>query len=197
MKIGLDLDGVLAEFTASYLQYYNDKHGTQHSPTEFEHTHFSERLGMTHDEVKKSISHFFTSPFAKTIMPVKNAQEVLKNLAEEHELHVITSRPVDVSKVTLAWLNDFFPDLFSSIHFTSDWVLQPETNKMKADCCLELGIDILIEDYLPYAEECAACVKKHILLFDRPWNHSPINKPNITRVCGWLEVLKFINEQAL
>ncbi len=197
MKIGLDLDGVLAEFTVSYLQYYNDKHNTSHTPSEFEHTHFSERLRMTSDEVKKSITHFFHSPFAKAIMPVKRAQEVLKELAKDHQLHVITSRPVEVSKITLDWLNDFFPDMFTSIHFSSDWILQPETNKMKADICLDLGVDILIEDYLPYAEECAASVRKCILLFDRPWNHNPIRKPNVTRVADWNGVLEFINTSSL
>ncbi|MCF7799309.1 hypothetical protein K9M74_05385 [Candidatus Woesearchaeota archaeon] len=192
MKIGFDLDGVLAEFTESYLQYYNDKHGTEHTSEEFEHTHFSKHLQMTHTEVERSIAHFFQSPFAKAILPVKGAQDVLHKLVNQHELHVITSRPKEVSKITLDWLNDFFPDMFTSIHFSGDWVLQPDSHRKKADFCLDLGIDILIEDYLPYAEECASCVKHIVFLFDRPWNHDPITKSNVVRVKSWIEIQTFI-----
>jgi len=197
MKLGLDLDGVLAEFTTSYLQYYNDAHGTSYVKEEFEAVHFSSHLGLTHDELKKSIQHFFTTPYAKTILPMKGSQDALKKLATQHELHIITSRPLSVSTLTLEWLNDFFPDLFTSIHFTNDWLLQPELNKLKADICIELAIDIMIEDYYPYAQACAPCVRKQVLLFDNPWNQQPTLTASITRVRSWNEVVSTIEAFSL
>ncbi len=197
MKIGFDLDGVLAEFTTSYLQYYNDEHNTHYNNEQLEQMNLAKLLNVTHDALKKSIVAFFTTPFAKTILPVKGTQKAIQKLAKKHELHIITSRPVAISKLTLEWLNDFFPDTFASIHFTNDWLIQPEINKMKADICLEQGIDILVEDYLPYAEACAACVKHYILLFDRPWNRKKIVKPNVVRVTNWSAVLAFITKSSL
>ena len=84
----------------------------------------------------------------KEMKIVPKSIEAIKNLAGDHELHIITSRPLSTEKETLRWLHKHFSlESFEKIHITEQ-MLSGSVKKTKAELCKDLGISIIIEDDL-------------------------------------------------
>ncbi len=191
MKIGIDIDNVLSELSASMDLWHNRVHGT--NLEEKDHVAFDLESIWTcsKEESIKKILEFFDSSEFKATKIVLGAIEGVKSLTEDHELHVITSRADKVFDETIAWLNKHFSDSFHKVHFTGQMCGAKSGNRSKAMVCKEYGINILIEDALHYANNCANEGVK-VLLFDWPWNQSEELHPNIIRVKSWQEILDYI-----
>ncbi len=63
--------------------------------------------------------------------------------------------------------------------------------KEKAIVCSDCKVDLIVEDSLTHAIECAKRGIK-VILFDKPWNQASLAE-NITRVKDWNEILQRIN----
>ncbi len=112
-------------------------------------------------------------------------------LKKDNILRIITSRPYKIHDQTLSWLDRYFPDKFEEIHFTNDWVMGKNARKRKKDVCLEYKIDIMIEDSLAYANECAE-KNINVILIDTPWNQSGEINKNIKRVKSWKNIVDLL-----
>jgi uncharacterized HAD superfamily protein len=192
MKIGIDIDGVIAELIDA-LHLWHDKE-YNFSRLVHERTDFSlaYQLNCSQEESLKRLFEFFKTEDFKKVLPVKDSIEAINNLAKNHELHVITARSKRVEEETLRWLNEHFSlDNFEKIHI-SGHDDGHNLKKSKGENCLELGIELMIEDCLAYAKEIASKGVK-VLLFDRPWNPTETLPDNIIRVKSWEEIVEYIN----
>jgi len=187
MKIGIDLDDVLADFVPSFLNFYNAKYGKK---IRIEEIHSFDLwkcgIGKTREEASFFIKQFYESADFDSISLIKGAGEAVDYLSENNDLSIITSRNPEAREKTEKFLQRYFPKIpvfYSGGNYSS--------GKTKAEICSETGREIFIEDCLNYAVECSKLVGR-VLLFDRPWNQENVDV-NILRVKNWGEILEKLN----
>ena len=193
MLVGIDLDEVLSDFVRTYLVYYNSLNGTNFRREQTHTYKFWEVLGGNRDEAIKSVYDFYKTQLFADLPTMTGSQEGINNLARKNDLVVITSRPVDIREATLDWLERNFPKRFREVYLTNQWA-KVSRGRSKATICREVGIDVIVEDSLEYAQECSKEIKK-VVLFDCPWNQSEGLPQNICRVKSWNGVLAYFNGQ--
>ena len=186
MKIGIDLDEVLADFLSAFIRFHNEKHGTSFFREQFRSYHVHHIWGGTPDRTIREIYEFYTTKYFDDIKPIPGSLENIDRLCKDHDLMVITSRQNDISQKTLDWINRFFGNKFSGVFFTNENSLHGECEN-KSDICRNSSVDFMVEDYMDYAEECARSVKK-VFLLDSPWNRTENLPQNISRVYSWNEI---------
>lgn len=191
MKIGVDMDEVIAEFLFSFLEFHNEAYGTDVAKDQVpDYFGLEQLLGCTTDEVKERILAFHETQHFSDIKPVEGAKDAITKLKRDHDLFIITARQDSVAEKTMRWLEVHFPDIFSGVHFMNHFS-NDNVERSKREICDAIGIDIMIEDSLRYAEEI---VTEHrpVFLLDRPWNRCDDLPPGITRVSSWPELLRKI-----
>jgi uncharacterized protein len=187
MRIGVDIDEVLAPLLPGFLTRYNERHGTAFRAEQFDTYRLERVMGIPFEETVEEVRAFYRESLAG-ILPFPEAFRALQELKEEgHELFAVTGRHGEGILVTEAWLERHFPALFSGIRFAGHRGLNAEASS-KAAICKELGISVLVEDDPHYVEECRA-ERIHLLLFDRPWNKSQPTAEGVMRIHSWHEVL--------
>ena len=196
LKIGIDCDEPLADFGAHLCPWMNATYGTDYKKSDM----FSYRLWdiwkCSKEEAVRRIEHFYKED-VENVPPAEGSVAAVDSLSKDHELLVITSRFNQAIPKTIPWINKHYPNKFSEIIFTKNTTADSK-GKTKAQICKELGVDILIEDFLEYSLECNK-LGIPVILFDCPWNQDTelpegMNKlpSGIVRAKDWKEVLEKI-----
>ncbi|MEK6900611.1 MAG: hypothetical protein AABX05_05795 [Nanoarchaeota archaeon] len=191
MKIGIDIDEVLAKQLEKLVQFYHLKTGKL-IPVENFHTYYwPDVWGVTLEEGLRIDQEFKQSEYFDSIEPLENATEAVNHLKKGNQLFIITARPIFFKEKTEKWLKKYLHGIpFKLIH-SGDFHITNKT-KNKGEICEELSIDIMIEDQDKYALQCAEKGIKVILL-NKPWNKQAEHH-NIIRVNNWIEILKEIDK---
>ncbi len=192
MRIGIDLDEVLANFLDPLLRFHNEIYSTSLKRDDFKSYNFWETWGGTREQAIQKVLDFYKSDYFKNIKPFEGAIESIEELSKDNELLIITSRYKAISEETEKWINKYFPDNFSGIHFTNEF-FDSFNNKRKHEICLDLEINSLVEDSLEYAQQCASN-GINILLMDRPWNRGKLQE-GIIRVHSWKEITDYLTSK--
>lgn len=189
MKIGVDIDEVLAEYIESVITFFNKKTGRSLKKEDFKTYNFWETWGGTREEAIKLTEDFFNSELFDLIEPIKDSKEAINNLFKNHEIFFITSRPFRWKEKTEKWIIKHINEN-PKIIFSSDF--HTGQGKTKSRICKEHGIDLIMEDNGKYATECA---EEDIpsILFNKPWNQG-VSHNNLIRVNNWKEALKEIED---
>jgi uncharacterized HAD superfamily protein len=192
MKIAIDLDEVLADFSGTFLELYNQTYGTNWKKDMLYSYTFEEVFGKSIDEILSLIYKMYDLKLDQTIKPIKGAKEAVKKLKDKHTLFVITSRQNDFEKQTKEWVQKHFPNTFEKVILTN-YFSRHGVEKTKAEVCDELGIDLFIDDQSKY---CNVCVSKErvVFLFDAIWNKKDSLKSEIIRVKNWEEIIDNIHK---
>ena len=189
MKIGVDLDEVLAGLLSPVVAFHNDKYGTSLSREKFLSFKFWEVWGGTEEETSKKLHEFYKTHYFRNMLPVSDSRKGVSILAKGNELFVLTSRPKVLYNETLEWIEKHFTGKVSGGYFTNEFEKKVGDVKTKSEICAELGIGLMIEDFLGYAVECASNGIK-VLLLDCPWNQSDNLPAGVTRVHSWQEIVE-------
>jgi uncharacterized HAD superfamily protein len=64
----------------------------------------------------------------------------------------------------------------------------PAKKRLKSAMCKELGIQVMIDDHMSVAKDCAEAGIR-VLLFDQPWNQGELPM-GAERVHSWDEIVK-------
>ena len=180
MKIWVDLDEVLAQFLDAFLAYHNDTYHTDYKVEDAFSYDFREVRGGTRDEIIEKVRDFHQTHYFTNIKPVEWALSVLQKLSENHELYIITARQNYVQEQTRTRVDNHFPNIFNEIFFMNHFSTEWESRK-KGDVCNEIGVSVMIDDSLIYAEDCLIPERK-VVLYKRPWNENKSINPAITVV---------------
>jgi len=185
MRIGIDIDDVVCEFVKLYLEFHNNKFETNFTFKDISKHLFWENLGLTRDEIQPHFQDFRHNHLLLENFPiVDGCKEAIFNLSESAEIIFITSRPENIMPET----RRFLEKNFSGINFKLIRSGEVYGNgKTKADICKEIGIDVLIEDSLPFCLNCSKIGIKS-LLFDKPWNQEEKLPGSVIRVKNWEEI---------
>jgi uncharacterized HAD superfamily protein len=192
MRIGLDMDEVLAQFLATFIVYHNEKYNTNHRLEDVHEFELWKVWGGTKEEIAERIRQFVVEGRVLTLPPVPMAQMIIESLKEDNELFVITARHDAGRESSEKWLEEHFPETFREVHMSNDAHKENSSNKTKADICKDIGIDIMIEDSYLYAEGIAA-EGIPVILLNYSWNISKPHTDNIFRARDWSEVPKVIS----
>ena len=183
MIIGIDLDEVLGEFFPAYLMFYNKKYAANLCKEDFIRWDFLGICQISKEESIVRLSEFAKSGGLEKILPRPGAQAMVARLEKNHELHVITSRPLDVSCQTIQWVGKHFPWLFRDIHFCSKNGGAIHF-RSKSSVCQAIGATLLLDDHPDHADTCVAD-NIPVYLFDQPWNWHVKPHDDITRIFSW------------
>lgn len=139
MIIAIDCDDVLIETTEYIVDVYNQQYDT------------SVALDKSHDQNNEQwrvpdgtllIQRFneiqSTEAYAR-LVPMPEALRVVKQLARDHELHLVTARDGSIEAITEAMLDEYLPGCFTSMEHVG-------RDRSKGEVCQLLKADILIDD---------------------------------------------------
>ena len=121
MKIGIDLDEVLADLVKSLLLWHNEIYGTNLQREKIKSYNLWECWGGTREEAIGKVYEFYNSTQFNSVLPVIGSQRGVRQLSLGNELIVITSRPHDIYDNTKRWIEKYFPDRFSRVELTNQW----------------------------------------------------------------------------
>lgn len=192
MRIGIDLDEVLAEFVLQITQYYNNKYNTNFKKEDYKNYDLWNTWGNTKEEAVNEIALFYQTSLFDNMPLVEKSKEAILKLKENHALYIITSRQDNLRPKTLEWVEKNFQGVFDKICFSHNYLFQ-DNLKTKKEICDELCIDVFIEDSTTYVQECAS-ENRQAILIDRPWNQELGNHPHIKRANDWDEIVEIIEE---
>lgn len=191
MRIGIDLDGVLAEFIGPFLNFENQRYDTSVKREEVRNYDLTTVLRISHGQLAQELNDFYNTPAFYHLLPIVGAQSATEELAKHHQLYVITSRPSEIHRATKEWLEREYPARFHSVHFSLDY-LPDAISGRKDDLCRDLGINVMIDDSLEYLNRCGAYVQQTIL-FNQPWNRQGDISSSLLQVDSWEEIIQIVN----
>jgi 5'(3')-deoxyribonucleotidase len=192
IRVGVDLDEVLAKFVSSLLSYYNHLSGKNISMEDIKSYNLWENgVGKSGEETIKIVDDFFESREYDKIEPIDGAIESIRELSEKYDLFIITSRDKKTEGKTRRFLQEHFNGTRLELIFSGDF--HNEQGKSKAEICKELGIEYLIEDNYKYAENAASQGIK-TFLFTRRWNRDLLNGRS-TRVNDWGQIMEHFRDE--
>ena len=189
MKIGLDVDGVLLDFVTPFWKFHNENHNTDIDLSKVVKSdyYFADFLGISREEEKKRMTDFFNHNYFYDLKPIIGSQEIVEKLSKKHSLYVITSREDSWRTKTIKSLDKHFKDKFNQVFFTGNY---KGLNVEKADICLDLNIDLLVDDHLANVLGCSK-VGVNSLLYDASHNGADL-PANVNRVYSWEDIFNKI-----
>jgi 5'(3')-deoxyribonucleotidase len=191
MKIGIDIDEVIADFLSGMIDYHNKNYGTNLKPEDFKSYDFWHVWGGSKEDTIAKVFEFYESDVFKNLNPIDDSISAVNQLMSDFEIAIITARPEHISKYTEQWLEKHFSNKIE-IHHTTDFYKNSGKPKKKSDVCKENGIDVFIDDSLRYALDCFSDKTKVLLFGNYPWNQCDKLSEGIVRAHTWDDVLKEI-----
>ncbi|HWQ70348.1 MAG TPA: HAD hydrolase-like protein [Patescibacteria group bacterium] len=185
MKIGIDLDDVLADSLPHYLQAFNERFSLNVELADGAWRIADRFPQIPRQEADNFFSELIENGFFSSRSLIPHAKEAVETLADDgHDLYIITGRTPRDERITMDWLTrvgvlSYFEAV---VHRTRDPV-----ERHKADVASGLALGLFIEDELTVALTVAEAAIP-VLLFDRPWNQGPL-PGNVRRVESWHEAL--------
>lgn len=181
MRIGVDIDEVVADSVPSYLPVLSEVVGRPLKKEDLVRYEFEETFGLSEAEMKRFWRAFDSSGGWERIRPVPDAASVLGRLRRVGEVILVTGRPeAFVGAQTRRWL--------AAHAIPHDaLVFMGEADKDEAvRRALGGGLDVLIEDHWGFAERVAGRGTP-VFLVDAPWNRTAPPHPLVRRVAGLAE----------
>lgn len=181
LTIGLDIDGVIADYVAVMLPLLSEVCGRPVSSEDINTYDISECFNLD----DKAAEYFWQQALGTDLLmrapPVEGAPEGLAAL-DGHDIWIVTGRPALLQGLTEEWL------LRNKIRY-DHLVFDRTMNKM----LVGPDFDVFVEDFLEGALVIAEA-GVFTLLFNQPWNQSPALPENCRRVYDWPTIVNLIDE---
>lgn len=190
LRIGIDIDECIVNYAKHFLEFYNKEHYTNFSVEDFLSFDMEKSLGISRDYLKFIAKKYQSMGIVECLSFIDGSKNSIKNLSDDFEIFLITSRPAEIRERTIAFFARNFEEPVFRIVFSNDF---DGERKKKSEICTELNVPILIEDRRKYALDCAENGIK-VLLMDKPWNRENCEHENIIRVRNWEEALKEVEK---
>ncbi len=191
LVIAIDCDDVLVATTPFFIGEYNKAYGTNVQLSQA-HVMTEDLWGAPVDEVIVRIDAFMNTDAYRALGPSPEEVRVLKELAQNHSLHLVTARKETERELTQAMLDRDLKDVFVSIDLVG-W------QGSKGEVCARIGADVLIDDsarHLHDAMKNGLSKDGAILFGDYPWNAADSDHEDLTTCADWPAVKQVINTLA-
>lgn len=151
-----------------------------------------EEWGSEYDEVMNRCGQIAQSAEFKNLAPDPKGVVALADLAQQHELHLVTARKREEREFTKAAIERSLPGVFMAMEFVG-W------KGSKGDVCVRIGADVLIDDNVSHlydAIQKGLPSEGAILFGDYPWQGESATRGDVRRCLDWGEVRKEIDRLA-
>lgn len=178
MRLGIDLDGVVADFVTGWTTLYNAEYAATIDPRDVDHwdaipdlTHFA-HMG----DFWRWASHLDGGSLFSHLEPYAGAVDALRGLATRHSIVIVTTKPGWAIHDTFAWISKHrIPT--REVHITEDkWMVD-------CDVYLDDGPHVL-DDLVAHRPESVVC------RYVRPWNE-PVH--GTIDVASWNEFIEVVH----
>jgi uncharacterized HAD superfamily protein len=195
LKIGVDVDDVVADCAAPYLRAFATEFGLDLGDKELG-WHLLDALEVPASDKEEFRVRLYGGPFFAELDCYTDCANAIERLATAgHAVHFITARSERRRAVTEEWLARHGLLRFAQgVHLrpTGDFVPRAYDVKgsaaYKVDRALSLGLDCFCEDDPVVSSELARAGVR-VFMFDRPWN-ADLDHPSVVRVRGWEDVVR-------
>ncbi|MEM8620033.1 MAG: hypothetical protein AAGF73_09950 [Actinomycetota bacterium] len=181
LRLGIDLDGVVADFNAGWTSRYNTEFGAELHPDHV--TEWNAPLGLTHfDSMRQFWAWARTSGDGASIFRIlptyQGAVDALDRLAERYRVVIITTKPTFAIHDTYAWLAEHrIPT--SEVHIVDD--------KTTVEC------DVYLDDADHNLSALAAAHPDAVVCrYVRPWNEP---HAGVVDVSGWEDFADLVHHR--
>ncbi len=180
LRLGIDLDGVVADFTGGWIDRYNAEFGTDIHRDQVET--WAGMIELTHFETMREFWRWTAEgddgSLFRHLNTYPGALEALDRLAGSHDIVILTTKPDWAIHDTLAWLGDR-RILTREVHITED--------KWKVAC------DVYLDD-APHQIKALARERPNatVCRFVRPWNEPVLG---VRDIHDWDEFEALIEQQ--
>ncbi len=189
--IAVDIDDVLADWSGSLVEFAN--HNWQSNLTRDKVSeNWGDMFQIDSDEWSRRFNEFMkiANPYEKmTDIGSELARKTLMKLKEGFGLVILTSRPLEVRKITDDWLGEHFPGIFAEVIFALPYQSGEDPNawekRTKADLAVKIGAEFLIDDQPKHTNSFARIGGKSLLFGDYGWNRNAKLVNGVTRVANW------------
>ncbi len=186
------MDSVIADINPQLVAFHNTRYGTNHTVVDYDGYDLKEPWSTDYEGVLKKVNEFYDSEFLDNTIPVEGSIEGLSYLSTKYEPVLITARPPRIENKTRSWLNKYFPNVFKHAIHTNLITENKSISKSKSQVCKDFDIEIMIDDVLTYAHDCAR-EDIRVFLLEQPWNAKATKlHANITRLKSWKDVQKHL-----
>lgn len=191
MKIGIDMDSVIAEIMQPMVDFHNNRYHTNLTIDDHTDYNLSTVWKCDPSDVLFRIFEYYESSYFDSTLPVEGARKGIDYLSKKHELILITSRPHAIERKTIGWLDKYFPDKFKKVCHTNQVSHAHEKRRKKSEVCREEQITVMIDDAVDYAVDCAEAGIQ-VYLFPARWNTGFAARERIQPVSGWDEIISIL-----
>ena len=188
LVIAVDCDDVLLPSAARIVELYNQKFGTAvslaDSQTDTPDWQASrQEIGERIYDIQLSDEYLKTRPYQQAI-------DTCRQLAEIHDLHLVTARPGRIMSTTIDMLERYFKGVFQEIEHVG-------LDGNKGETCRRLQADVLIDDNYTHLETAKVCgVANRIWFGDYPWQGEVATVSHTLRCKDWYELGREIEKIA-
>jgi uncharacterized HAD superfamily protein len=200
MRIGIDLDDVVAECAVPYLRAFAERFRLE-LPEEDLGWHTLARIEEVSGEEKDRFRlELYDGAFFSELEPYEDCPDVVERIAAAgHEIYFITARAERRRVVTETWLREQgLIQHARAVHLKPHGDFDPTVPPGRYDAtssatykvrlATELGLAAFCEDDVLIARSLAEAGVR-VFLFDHSWNRE-LAHPNITRVARWTDVAR-------
>lgn len=193
LKLGFDVDGVLADFNASFIERVVKVIGDDRFPErpfEIPTWNYPQYFGYTDEECDKVWEDIkLDKTFWADLKPYPGVQDAMEKITQlwevGHDIYFITNRPGQQPKLqTEAWIINMGTGLLPTVLISAD----------KGGCAKALSLDFYIDDK---TENCEAVAKTftNTLMIERPWNNVVKGVPRIPSLQAFFDAISEVGEK--
>lgn len=200
MRIGVDLDDVIAVCAVPYLRRFAQEYKVELPDDKEIGWHLLRDMDkhVSAEERDRFRIKLYDGTFFSQLEIYKESPAVLERLVQRgDEIYFITARTERRRVVTETWLREKrILDYAKAVHLKPYGDFRPDQPRGRYDpegsaaykmrLALELGLDLFCEDDTTISLTLAEAGVR-VLLFDHPWNRD-VSHERVTRVSGWTEV---------
>lgn len=197
MRIGFDVDGVLASFVPAYQELFVALTGVNlflpGDDVDPPCWDWPELRGYTAEQTRMVWEHIKLNPTfwedLGTLPGLRELRSVLRDLEQRHDVYYITSRTgVSVKRQTEAWLGSYLP--YTRRHPT----VLIAGHRVKGSIAKALRLDVYVDDNWENAQDCACeSPLTRTYLLNAAYNRQPLleeDDPLIVRVDSLAEMFE-------
>ncbi|NQV09063.1 hypothetical protein HQ529_04385 [Candidatus Woesearchaeota archaeon] len=168
-NVAFDMDDVLVPFYEYMaLRFMNKYKGTNLVWEDLTDYKLSVVCDIAREEGSQIVLDFYKSNEFLSMPPIEGSIESVENI-EADKKTIITSRPELIKRFTDHFILGNYTDIDHPIIYSDHWTDQASINKNKGEICNELEIQLMFEDRIKHALDCA---RKEVLVImpEYPWN---------------------------
>lgn len=175
MNIGIDIDGVIADFVEEFIKVIKERYDFDLKEKEIIYHDLYQVLGITKSESLELINETLN----RDLNIIKDADIYIDLLSMKNDIYILTARNINLTSIE-KWLKKH------NIKY-NDIVVFEEGGKNFCDKKLDVIIDDNLKEAIGFIGKC-----EKIIIFDHPWNQTLDIHNSFYRVSNWYEIYEIL-----